>query len=87
MEELNCDLEVTTTEMKKELQRTAETSCISNIFWRDESAERDVAMCICLCNSETASISFVSRIKGMEKKHSSDIVRRDYLKGNISSVV
>ena len=31
MEELNCDLEVTTTEMKKEWQPTAETFCISNI--------------------------------------------------------
>lgn len=48
MEELNRILEVTTTEMKKELQPTAETSCISNLFWRDDNAERDVAMCICL---------------------------------------
>jgi hypothetical protein len=48
--------------------------CFSNIFWRDDIAERDVATCICGCNTETTGISFVRGIKGMEKKHSSDIV-------------
>jgi len=48
MEKLNCDLEVTTTQMKKELQPTAEISCISNIFWRDDNAEHDVAMFVCV---------------------------------------
>ena len=66
--------------MTKELQLTAETSCISNRFCSDDNAEGDV-MGICCCVSETARISFLRRVKGMEKKHSSDTVWRDYLKG------